>query len=285
MPRKKNRFSEQYQNIVKHGLNKEIEEKKFKDELIKFNSEFENFMCINFGDDADDFGTKIISDFNIENFKKKYPTIFKIYKTHGGLCDLICNYFTINKHTKNKLTFNNFKDKINEFDFAKIENLSKTHILSLVTFFELIKFVLFNIIPSNIFTWNEQMNINNNSVNKAILNSKFDEIPVGKCIKFIKFKTNFLGIPTTGHSMLITKVDEDNYMFFNPDSCFPEFNFFKNEELTKKIQEATLDYPRIALIDNDDFMKRVENKIHNNLCENYEAHEEYVDIETSTILV
>lgn len=79
--------------------------------------------------------------------KNVYPNFYSIYDRYGGACCLITNYFTLNSvETINP----------NYLDIDKLEQLAKTHLLSLVSWEDLRLFVLKNKIPHSIFTESEQ---------------------------------------------------------------------------------------------------------------------------------
>lgn len=227
-----------------------------------------------------------------QSLKKEFPNIFHVYEKNKGLCDLLCNYITLNnpiKHKHNKPMIEYFTPDFDlqnnndlpiklphpsTFNFKKINALSKTHILLLISFIEILLFLLFKKIPHSIFSPTEQRNLlkSKEGLNSKLLIEKLTQQPIGKCIKFSQFQTGLFGVPNGGHSMLIIKTDNDQFMFFNPDSKNPKCEFFNAaDELCIKItytmnmvNQNSTSKTQIAFIDNDAFMKR----IHKKLCKN-----------------
>lgn len=193
---------------------------------------------------------------------KKFPNIFEIYEKHNGLCDLMCNYYTIKKMRGDAFSLDDFI-KNGEFSLEKMENLSKTHVLSLSAFLDYIKFIFFGSIPCNIFTNEEQKQIRkgDGNLNEVLLSNRLDKIEIGSCIKFSTFELNQFRKPVTGHSMLITKLDEDKYMFFNPDRNSPSCSFFDKENLIDHLNKVFPKNAELAFIDNDELMKRVDKNL------------------------
>lgn len=227
-------------------------------ELKKFNVELEKATNKMF-DPTNGGGTN----------RERYPQIFRLYERHQGLCDIVCNYFTLVKPTNLgdlaavKNLIGNFVTPDGQFNMDKIEGLSKTHILSIVGFIELLSFVLFKIIPNNILSYSEQKNLrtDDKGINQQILKSTLDRLPIGICVKFSGYQTNFIGIPDTGHSMLISKIDENNYLFFNPAPNEPQCDVYNANSLLNHLNSIAKDYDRIAFIDNDAFMQRVNQNV------------------------
>ncbi|VEB38438.1 Uncharacterised protein [Legionella sainthelensi] len=198
--------------------------------------------------------------------KKSYPHIFDVYEKHQGLCDIVCNYFTIMDAGSIKdmdLLVDNFKNSnSDEFDYSKMENLSKTHILSLVTFVEVLKFIFLNIVPYNIFKKSEEKNLRTeeNGINRELFKEKMDSLENGAYIKFVAYETNW-ALPLTGHSMLINKIEPDKYLFFNPDANYPECKFLNGAQLCEKVDDIAKVFEKVTFIDNMKFIQRVEDTI------------------------
>jgi hypothetical protein len=201
--------------------------------------------------------------------EKNFPNLFKIYDTHKGLCDIICNYFTLQQAGKpensDKLLshFKHMVDNSSRFDVGKLDKLSKTHLLSLVSFVELVKFVFLKTVPNNIFKKSEekQLRAPDKGINQELFTQKFNDLPEGAYIKFSGFRTTASGLPDTGHSMLITKVAKDRYMFLDPDGTKPSCTFHDIKSLSSHVNDIAYRYDKIAFIDNNKFMKRVKNDI------------------------
>lgn len=226
-------------------------------ELKKFNVELEKAT------------SKMFANSSGQINRKKYPQISRLYDKHKGLCDIVCNYFTLIKPTDLedlstiKNLMGNFIKPDGQFNMDKIEGLSKTHILSIVGFIELLSFVLFRIIPNTILSYSEQKNLRteDRGINQEIVKRKLGRLPIGACVKFSGYEINFIGIPDIGHSMLITKIDEDNYLFFNPAPQEPQCDIYNANALLRHLNLIAQDYDRIAFIDNDAFMQRVNQKV------------------------
>lgn len=248
-----------------------IKQSNLRDELLRFNLELEKHVEALIKEDNKKY--KGIS-------RKKYPTIFKIYEKHGGLCDLICNYFTIMKPDNlNNLSKIDQILKNNDVDLEKLENLSKTHILSLVSFIELIGFLLFKVVPNNILTYSDQRKLRtkDGGVNENLLTNKFNELEMGACVKYIGFTTSW-GLPNLGHSMLICKISKNDYIFYDPSNDGNPFcEFYDCENLVKQINVLSKEnkFEQVSFINNDKFMERVDQKYFIN-SENTEQNEAYV---------
>lgn len=225
-----------------------------KDALEACNKELEKFVLNLFNSKHHKFS------------KKNYPHIFDVYEKHQGLCDIVCNYFTIMDIGSIKdmdLLVDNFKNSnTHEFDYSKMENLSKTHILSLVTFVEVLKFIFLNIVPYNIFKKSEEKNLRTeeNGINRKLFKEKMDSLENGAYIKFVAYETNW-ALPLTGHSMLINKIEPDKYIFFNPDANYPECKFLNGTQLCEKVDEIAKAFERVTFIDNMKFIQRVEDTL------------------------
>lgn len=130
--------------------------------------------------------------------------------------------------------------------------------LSLVSFFGLLKFIFTKRIPNSILTNSEQRRLHkkNEGMDLALLRDKLAAIEEHKYIKFSGFSTNLFGVPNKGHSMLIYKLEPNRYIFFNPDKKRPSCETFSLDELCEEMNSLSKRFDRVALIDNVEFMKR-----------------------------
>lgn len=228
-----------------------------KKELIECNKELYQYTV--------NLQSKLESD---PNFSTDCPTVLNVYKKYNGLCDLICNYFTIIKCSdlkSNKLITKKLRAFKEDISALAVESLAKTHILSLVSFVDLCKFITTGFIPHSIFTSNEKQRVftpsgNGLKVEVNLLKDVFNRQPIGEYIKFSGFSKRF-GVPVSGHSMLICKMDEDKYLFFSPDENKPSCYVFSLNELVKAIVFYAENYQDVSFVDNEKFLEKVDQNV------------------------
>ncbi|KTD83129.1 hypothetical protein [Legionella waltersii] len=166
------------------------------------------------------------------------------------------------KENSNFVTNNRSKygDKITLENLRKVED---THILDVTNFFTRLIAVLFSIYPCNLFSNspfakspysctklpNGKTQI---CVDKSMLSERLNQLEVGFYIKFFAFKKNKLSME--GHSMLIKKMSDNKYSFFDPNHG--EYLNLNIDELAEKINKATEEQSanQMVFLDAKDFV-------------------------------
>lgn len=155
---------------------------------------------------------------------------------------------------------NKYGDKITLENLKKVED---THILNVTNFFTRLIAVLFSMYPCNLFsnspfarppyscTKYPNGKIQT-CVDKSMLSEKLNQLGIGFYIKFLAFKKN--GLAMEGHSMLIKKIDDNEYSFFDPNHG--EYLNLNIDELAQKINKSIREYSanQIVFLDAKDFV-------------------------------
>ncbi|MBI2785590.1 MAG: hypothetical protein HYX60_04490 [Legionella longbeachae] len=175
---------------------------------------------------------------------------------------------------------NNDLDQLDEhfklngsFNYEKMETLSKTHTLLSISVAESLKYMLFNIIPNNIFSIKEQTKLIKKEsngyclINENLFNKKLEKLSIGSFVKFVTFSKSTFVLPGTGHSRLIIKIRDDKFIFIDPDDKKPKCDSFSAAKLTDKVSEivSNIKSSSYAFIDNVKFMDRFQTKSLKNL--------------------
>lgn len=141
----------------------------------------------------------------------------------------------------------NYRNKYgNKITLENLRKVEDTHILNVTHFFTRLIAVLFSIYPCNLFSNSPFAKppfsriklpdgITKTCVDKSMLSERLDQLEVGFYIKFFAFKKN--GLSMEGHSMLIKKLDDNKYSFFEPNHG--EYLNLNIDELEEKINKAT----------------------------------------------
>lgn len=177
-----------------------------------------------------DQSSDIISKLDFINHKK----LRDIKSKYNGLCELICNRILIDNslgcgvdenYLKNRVTI----ERLNE------EKIINSHLLEVYSIFQRVIAYLFGIFPDNIFSFWDQWKLiaRTGSVNREILKNGLDTIENGTVLKLEVFEVGCFKF--VGHSMLVKKIESENYIFFNPDHG--EYRNLSFSELCNKIDE------------------------------------------------
>jgi hypothetical protein len=127
------------------------------------------------------------------------------------------------------------------------------------SFFDRLISFIFNIYPDNIFSINDQWKlVNNNKVNEGILFEGLKDIESGTTLKvevFKKTKDSF-----AGHSLLIKKIKNDEFIFFDPNEG--ETRELSQKDLVEKINNQLVENQGtdIFISKGDSYIKRLKNK-------------------------
>ena len=185
----------------------------------------------------------------------KYETLFQLNCKYGGLCEIICNRLLVDDFIGKAKDKNSLREHITveKLDEKKIK---ESHLLKVYSVFWRAIAYLFNIYPNNIFSCFDQWNlVNKSGVNEKILKKGLEKIENGETLKLEVFKKIFLSFE--GHSLLVKKISNDNYIFFDPNTG--EHRDLSFSELTSKIN-AQLDMwhgSDIFLTKGSDYLKRI----------------------------
>lgn len=188
-------------------------------------------------------------------------TLNNIKVNYNGLCDIICNYIVLEDllgeatlpppkaiatlactaEAKNK-----YGDKIT---VRKLQGVEDTHILRVTNFFTLMMALFFSIYPCNLFsnapfaaTPYRCRTLADGSrralVDKAMLSARLNDLDIDCYIKFFAFTKK--GLMMQGHSMLIKKIDNYSYSFFDPNHG--EYLHLNINELAEHINKSTAEH-------------------------------------------
>lgn len=140
----------------------------------------------------------------------------------------------------------NYTDKYGaKITLDNLRKVEDTHILDVTNFFTRLIALLFSIYPCNLFSNSplskppqDKIILPNGKtqivVDKTMLADKLDKLDIGFYIKFFAFQKN--GFDLKGHSMLIKKINPDQYSFFDPDHG--EYTHLNIDELVNRINNA-----------------------------------------------
>jgi hypothetical protein len=190
------------------------------DRYDKMNPNFLSFAPLNTSDSP--LFEKVSAD------KKRYKKLNAVIENHNGLCEIICNHVVMNDLLKPPVnsTDHNLKKVFESLegmnDTVHIEQLedkvANLHILKQVSFYQILKAAIFDIIPNNYLTKKDQkqlMNLDNCNNKENLIGKALDKIKEGEYTKF--FVYNKSGMKFEGHSMLIRKNEDKSYTFFDPN--------------------------------------------------------------------
>lgn len=138
---------------------------------------------------------------------------------------------------------NKYGDKVTKEMLKKVED---THILDVTGFFTRLIAVLFSIYPCNLFSNSPFAKApysctklpngkTQTCVDRVMLSERLNELEIGFYVKFLAFEKH--GLSIVGHSMLIKKMDDATYSFFDPDHG--EYLNLNINELAEKIDKST----------------------------------------------
>lgn len=203
--------------------------------------------------------------------REKYKTLLGILDRFDGFCELICNRVLVDD-LLGKEEVSSLYDHINirRLNETKIK---KCHILDIYSIFRKMLAYLFGIYPDNIFSCFDQWKLVDNKspellvagkiiprdrrmVNREILGQGLKNIAVGVTLKLEVFGRS--GLSLKGHSLLIKKMANDKYIFFDPNTG--EHRDLSFDHLSDRIDEQLQQWngADVFLMKGDDFLKRME---------------------------
>ena len=194
----------------------------------------------------------------------KHSELNGFYYRFGGLCELVCNRILIDDlleqgKDENYIKKNVTVERMNE------DKIKKSHLLDVYSLFHRAMAFAMGIYPDNIFSpikqWklvNTTKTINNNIlrlVERNILSQGLKKIKNGETLKLEVFCKE--GLSFAGHSLLIKKIKEDKFIFFDPNSG--EHRGLSMAHLSDKIDEqlAAQRGTDIFLLKGKDYLKRL----------------------------
>ena len=192
----------------------------------------------------------------------KHRTLLRINAKFDGLCDLICNLILIDNTLgyEKDLDFIKKQVTIERLNDYKIK---KGHILDIYSIFQKIIAFLFGLYPDNIFSHSDQWKlINNNktrSVNRQILKKGLKDIKEGVSLKLEILKKS--GFNFSGHSLLIKKMPNNKYAFFDPNNGeYQNLSFIQlSDHIDRQLE--LINGTDIFIMRGKDYLKRLEKRI------------------------
>ncbi len=172
---------------------------------------------------------EIIAQLNSE----KHRNLLGFVRRYGGLCELICNRILFDDFLGTGTDQRSLKKYVT-IENVDTENIRNSHILESFSSFKKAIAILVEKYPCNVFSYLEQKKLLNTSsseknqkvVNREMLSEGLARLRVGEQIKVHIF--NKSGINFTGHSMLIKKMSNTEFIFFDPDQGeFRDLSFSK----------------------------------------------------------
>ncbi|NGX59899.1 MAG: hypothetical protein KR126chlam3_01059 [Chlamydiae bacterium] len=155
---------------------------------------------------------------------EKHKILLSFVRRFGGLCELICNRILIDDLLGNGKTPKSIENHVT-IERMNDENIMKSHILDIISIFARIIAFLFGKYPDNIFSYFDQKNLiskfpslngNTRSVSREILGKGIKNLVEGETNKLHIFSKRFFSF--SGHSTLIKRMQNDKYIFFDPNS-------------------------------------------------------------------
>jgi hypothetical protein len=155
------------------------------------------------------------------------------YKYHG-LCEIICNYVLMNRELGRGIDENYLKNRIT-VESLNEKKITNSHLLDVYSLFHKAIAYLFGIFPDNVFSFWDQWELvdSSRSVNNEILKKGLKNIHNGETLKLAVFSRKWFSL--AGHSLLIKKIDNNEYIFFDPNQG--EYRGLSFSELSNKINE------------------------------------------------
>lgn len=214
-------------------------------------------------DNIEYYKNKIATVSNLELSEKDLKKLEKLNIRFGGLCEIMCNQILKDDLLgKGKAKSNYLHENVQLKKITK-DNIHKSHMLEVYSFIRRIIAVLFGYYPDNIFSYRNQRKLVQKSgqtthVNREILKNGLKTIDEGETLKLEVFSQH--GFNLEGHSLLVKKTTEDDYIFFDPN--FGEYRNLSIEGLGNKIDKAfeTYNGTNILLMRGKDYLQRLQNE-------------------------
>lgn len=147
---------------------------------------------------------------------EQHKTLLGFDKKYDGLCELICNRILIDGSIGKETHIDSLKNRIT-VERLNEQKITKSHLLNIYWLFQKLLAFLFGIYPDNIFSCHDQWKlVRNGSVNRTMLEKGLHSIANGETLKLEVFRKACFSFE--GHSLLIKKVSNDQYIFFDPNT-------------------------------------------------------------------
>ncbi|HEV8050922.1 MAG TPA: hypothetical protein VGP47_00390 [Parachlamydiaceae bacterium] len=192
----------------------------------------------------------------------KHKGLLDFVRRFNGLCELVCNRILIDGLLGSGGEDENFIKKHVTVDRMDEEKIKKSHLLDVYSVFQRGLAYLFGIYPNNIFSCFKQWKLVNTTtkedvkvrlVNREILGDGLAKIRVGETLKFQVFKKE--NYEFSGHSLLIKKMENNGYIFFDPNDG--EHRNLSLDKLGDKIDQQLKYHTDIFLLRGADFLKKL----------------------------
>ena len=208
--------------------------------------------------------SRVIIPYNQSSLSiQTFPQLVYISSKYGGLCELICNRI-LQKDLLGRSAeeANPLRQEVTAESLAK-EEVSRSHLLEICSTSSKIMSYLFSKYPQNIFSYFDQMYLlqydsaGNKTLNIKLFEKGLDSVPIGTYIKFETFSIRLRSF--RGHSCLIKKVAENEFIFFDPNKG--EERSFTKEALGKKISERIAPFTdRICFLNGTQYLEELRRK-------------------------
>jgi len=151
-------------------------------------------------------------------------TLLQLAKRVDGLCEPICNY-VLKEDLIGKGKDASFLKRQITLEKLDNDNIKRSHILDVYSLFHKIIAFLFGIYQDSIFSWRDQWKLVEQKtegdkkvcvVQREILSKNLQKISDGETLKLHSIKK--VGFKLRGHTVLIKKIQDDNYTLFDPDN-------------------------------------------------------------------
>ncbi len=186
-----------------------------------------------------------------------HSTLLDISNRYDGLCELICNRILIDNDLGRGNHENYLKNRIT-IESLNQEMITSSHLLNVFSIFHKAIAYLFRIFPDNIFSFWDQWRLVDwtYSVNPQIFKKGLRNIENGEVLKLGVFHQGWFNLE--GHSLLIKKIDNDQYVFFDPNHG--EYRGLSTSSLRSKINAVIKEHEatNIFITRGTDYLKRLE---------------------------
>lgn len=182
----------------------------------------------------------------------------------NGLCEIICNKIIMDDLLEKGTDQEFLKKKVTVEELNK-DPVVKSHLLNVFSILLCLVAFLFGVYPDNIFSFSDQWRLMKsvkspegnevNEINTSLLKAGLAGIENETTLKLEVFSKR--GASFSGHSLLVKKVKDDNFVFFDPNEG--EFRNLTVEQLMEKIQVQVRRFngTDIYLTRGSDYLKRM----------------------------
>lgn len=170
--------------------------------------------------------------------KQNYPKLEAVAKKYGGLCEIICNYLTINDYLGKKREVNFYKTLIT-LDALNI--LKDSHIMENSGILSKLRAFVSNKYKFNLFATSKNFIVGNKPFQKLHKDSFEKHIAKLQENTYLKtMLTRKKNFKFAGHVILIKKITNENYALFDPNAG--EYINLTPQALCQKVSEIFKTY-------------------------------------------